>query len=166
MGHPLAGGIGFVRVHHLPYAHASWLVAGGGDPSPEARDGSSSGPHHPEVRSTASLCAVGGSCITAGGRQQDGDRSSGDAIANLLIPIVGKVVVSNPSKTRAMAEAKVKTDKVDARILAQLPAAYFLQPVWLPDQRTRALRHQVTRRAHLVRQRTRIKCQVAGNFGR
>ena len=41
-----------------------------------------------------------------------------DAIANLLIPIVGRVVVSNPSKTRAIAEAKVKTDKVDARILA------------------------------------------------
>jgi len=82
-----------------------------------------------------------------------------DAIASLLIPIVGRVVVSNPSKTRAIAEAKVKTDKVDARILAQL-AADFLPPVWLPDDRTRALRRQVTRRAHLVRQRTRIKNQV------
>jgi transposase len=37
-----------------------------------------------------------------------------DAIANLLTPIVGRVVVSNPSKTRAIAEAKVKTDKVVA----------------------------------------------------
>ena len=83
-----------------------------------------------------------------------------DAIANLLIPIVGRVVVSNPSKTRAIAEAKVKTDKVDARILAQLLAADFLPPVWLPDDRTRALRRQVTRRAHLVRLRTRIKNQV------
>jgi transposase len=83
-----------------------------------------------------------------------------DAIANLLTPIVGRVVVSNPSKTRAIAEAKVKTDKVDARILAQLLAADFLPPVWLPDDRTRALRRQVSRRAHLVRQRTRIKNQV------
>jgi transposase len=83
-----------------------------------------------------------------------------DAIANLLIPLVGRVVVSNPSKTRAIAEAKVKTDKVDARILAQLLAADFLPPVWLPDERTRALRRQVMRRAHLVRQRTRIKNQV------
>jgi transposase len=65
-----------------------------------------------------------------------------------------------PSKTRAIAEAKVKTDKVDARILAQLLAADFLPPVWLPDDRTRALRRQVTRRAHLVRQQTRIKNQV------
>jgi transposase len=83
-----------------------------------------------------------------------------DAIANLLIPLVGRVVVSNPSKTRAIAEAKVKTDKVDARILAQLLAADFLPPVWLPDERTRSLRRQVTRRAHIVRQRTRIKNQV------
>jgi len=83
-----------------------------------------------------------------------------DAIANLLTPLVGRVVVSNPSKTRAIAEAKVKTDKVDARILAQLLAADFLPPVWLPDERTRALRRQVTRRAHLVRQRTRLKNQV------
>src|SRR3954463_354492 len=83
-----------------------------------------------------------------------------DAIANLLSPLVGRVVVSNPSKTRAIAEAKVKTDRVDARILAQLLAADFLPPVWLPDERTRTLRRQVTRRAHLVRQRTRIKNQV------
>jgi transposase len=83
-----------------------------------------------------------------------------DAIANLLIPLVGRVVVSNPSKTRVIAEAKVKTDKVDARILAQLLAADFHPPVWLPDERTRSLRRQVTRRAHLVRQRTRIKNQV------
>jgi transposase len=83
-----------------------------------------------------------------------------DAIANLLMPLVGRVVVSNPSKTRAIAEAKVKTDKVDARILAQLLAADFLPPVWLPDDRTRCLRRQVTRRAHIVRQRTRIKNQV------
>jgi hypothetical protein len=39
-----------------------------------------------------------------------------DAIANLLTPLVARVVVSNPSKTRAIAEAKVNTDKVDARI--------------------------------------------------
>ena len=83
-----------------------------------------------------------------------------DAIANLLTPLVGRVVVSNPSKTRAIVEAKVKTDKVDARILAQLLAADFLPPVWLPDERTRSLRRQVMRRAHLVRQRTRIKNQV------
>jgi len=41
------------------------------------------------------------------------------AIARLLERHVGRVVVSNPAKTRAIAEAKVKTDKVDAQVLAE-----------------------------------------------
>ena len=55
------------------------------------------------------------------------------AIATLLASRAGRVVVSNPAKTRAIAEAKVKTDKVDAAILAQLLAADYLPPVWMPD---------------------------------
>lgn len=54
----------------------------------------------------------------------------------------------------------VTPHKVDARILAQLLAADFLPPVWLPDDRTRMLRRQAARRTHLVRQRTRLKNQV------
>src|SRR5829696_6933353 len=82
------------------------------------------------------------------------------AIATLLASRAGRVVVSNPAKTRAIAEAKVKTDKVDAEILAQLLAADYLPAVWRPDPATAALRRQVLRRAHLVRQRTRLKNQV------
>lgn len=83
-----------------------------------------------------------------------------EAIALLIRPYAGRVVVSNPLKTRAIAEAKVKTDKVDARILAQLLAADFLPPVWLPDERTARLRRIVGQRTQLVRERTRIKNQV------
>jgi len=79
------------------------------------------------------------------------------AIARLLERHVARVVVSNPAKTRAIAEAKVKTDKVDAQVLAQLLAAGFLPSCWLPDDETHALRRQVARRAHIVRQRTRLK---------
>jgi transposase len=82
------------------------------------------------------------------------------AIATLLASRAGRVVVSNPAKTRAIAEAKVKTDKVDAAILAQLLAADYLPAVWLPDEATNALRRQVIRRAALVRQRTRCKNQI------
>jgi transposase len=82
------------------------------------------------------------------------------AIARLLESRVARVVVSNPTKTRAIAEAKVKTDKVDAEVLAQLLAADYLPAVWLPDDETHALRRQVARRAHIVRQRTRLKNQV------
>jgi len=82
------------------------------------------------------------------------------AIATVLASRAGRVVVSNPVKTRAIAEAKVKTDKVDAEILAQLLAADYLPAVWRPDEATAALRRQVLRRAHIVRQRTRLKNQV------
>jgi transposase len=82
------------------------------------------------------------------------------AIVRLLEGRVARVVVSNPQKTRAIAEAKVKTDKVDAEILAQLLAADYLPGVWVADEDTQARRRQVARRAHLVRQRTRLKNQV------
>jgi transposase len=82
------------------------------------------------------------------------------AIVRLLEGRVARVVVSNPQKTRAIAEAKVKTDKVDAEILAQLLAADYLPAVWVADADTQALRRQVARRAHIVRQRTRLKNQV------
>jgi transposase len=88
------------------------------------------------------------------------------AIAALLAPRCGRVVVSNPYKTRAIAEAKVKTDKVDARVLAELLAADYLPSVWLADDDTRALRRQVSRRVHLVRQRTRLKNQVQAVLAR
>jgi len=42
---------------------------------------------------------------------------------------VAKVVIANPLQVKAIAHARVKTDKVDARILAQLHAAGFLPEV-------------------------------------
>src|SRR5438034_9144435 len=88
------------------------------------------------------------------------------AIATVLASRAGRVVVSNPAKTRAIAEAKVKTDKVDAAILAPLLAAGFLPPVWTRDAATSALRRQVLRRAHIVRQRTRLNNQVQAILAR
>ena len=86
--------------------------------------------------------------------------TNSDAIATMLREVVARVVVSNPRKTRAIAEAKVKTDKVDARILAQLLAADFLPETWVADDQTRRRRRLVARRVHLVKQRTRLKNQV------
>jgi Transposase len=65
-----------------------------------------------------------------------------------------------PAEDAGDREAKVKTDTVDAEVLAQLLAADYLPAVWLPDDETHALRRQVARRAHIVRQRTRLKNQV------
>jgi transposase len=57
-------------------------------------------------------------------------------------------VVSNPTKTRAIAEAKVKTDNVDAQVLAQLPAAGCLPSVWLLGSDTAFRRQVACPRAH------------------
>lgn len=48
------------------------------------------------------------------------------SVAVLLEPYVVRVVICNPVTTRAIAQAKVKTDKVDARIPAQVLSADFL----------------------------------------
>jgi transposase len=82
------------------------------------------------------------------------------AIADLLSQHAGRVTVSNPMRTKAIASAKVKTDKVDAQVLAQLGAAEFVPEVWAPDEQTRMLRRRVAHRASLVRQRTRLRNQV------
>lgn len=79
------------------------------------------------------------------------------AVVAALQPFVAEVVVSNPLRTRAIAEAKVKTDRVDAFVLAQLLRADFLPRVWTPDDQTQRLRALTTRRAQLVADRTRLK---------
>ncbi len=81
-------------------------------------------------------------------------------MARALEPHVGRVVIANTRKVRAIAEAKVKTDKVDARTLCELLAAGFLPEVFGPDEDTRALRRRLPRRAALVRQRTRAKNEL------
>jgi transposase len=78
------------------------------------------------------------------------------AVVALLKPLVGSVVVSNPLQTRAIAQAKVKTDKVDAHVLAQLLRADFLPTVWQPDEATQVLRRLCSRRASLVGDRTAV----------
>jgi transposase len=82
------------------------------------------------------------------------------AIARLMESSGARVVISNPMKTRIIAEAKVKSDKVDAVVLAQLLAAGFLPIVWRPDEELQALRRLVAQRARIVRERTRLKNQV------
>lgn len=82
------------------------------------------------------------------------------AVADLLRPFCKEVVVSNPLRTRAIASAKIKTDKVDALVLAQLLRLDYLPSVWSPDPPTQALRRDTTERACLVADRTRIKNRI------
>jgi transposase len=79
------------------------------------------------------------------------------AVAAVIKPHVKKVVIANPAQVRIIAHAKIKTDTIDAGVLAQLYASGFLPEVWIPDEPTQALRRQVTRRNQIVRQRSRLK---------
>jgi transposase len=69
-------------------------------------------------------------------------------------------VLSNPLRTRLIAEAKVKTDKVDARTLAQLLRTGFLPTVHVLPRAARNARELHRFRQRLVRLRTRLRNQV------
>lgn len=82
------------------------------------------------------------------------------AVAEVLRGQVARVVVSNPMATKAIALAKVKTDKVDAHVLAQLLRCDYLPEVWQPDEATQRLRELTGRRSTLVGQRTRLRNRI------
>jgi len=81
-------------------------------------------------------------------------------VVGILKSFITEVVVSNPLKTKAIAEAKIKTDKVDAEVLAQLLRCDFLPRVWEPPVATQALRRLTARRAALVMDKTAIKNRI------
>ena len=65
------------------------------------------------------------------------------AVVRVLGPYVARVIVANPLQVKAIAHAHVKTDKIDAGVLASLRAAGFLPEVWLPDADTERRRRLV-----------------------
>jgi transposase len=79
------------------------------------------------------------------------------AVMRVLRPYVARVIIANPLQVKAIAHAHVKTDKIDAGVLASLRAAGFLPEVGLPDAETERRRRLVARRNQVVRHRTRVK---------
>jgi transposase len=77
------------------------------------------------------------------------------AVANPLVPYVGHVIIANPKQWRMIGYSKIKTDAIDAAILAKLYASGFVPG--FEHQNIVALRRQVARRVQLVRQRARLK---------
>jgi transposase len=88
------------------------------------------------------------------------------AIARILAPHVSEVVLAHAKQVRAISHARVKTDKVDARVLADLLAADLIPAVWIGDERCRMLRRLVSRRRGLVKRRTQIKNEIAAALHR
>ncbi len=86
--------------------------------------------------------------------------SNARAIADILRPYVARVAIADPLKVQLISHARVKTDRIDAAVLARLLAAGFLPEVDFGDEATRVLRRQISRRAALVKARTAAKNEV------
>jgi len=71
-----------------------------------------------------------------------------------------EVVLVHPKRVRAIAAARVKTDKIDATTLAHLARADLLPTAYAPPIETRELRDLVRHRSKLVRERTRHKNRI------
>ena len=82
-------------------------------------------------------------------------------VARIIEPHVARVIVVSPGDT-GIRQARAKTDRLDARTLAKVLAAGALEGLWMPDERTRALRRRLQRRSQLVKARTRAKNEVHG----
>ncbi len=70
------------------------------------------------------------------------------------------ITLSHPAKTRAIASAKIKTDKIDSRMLAHLLRCDLIPASYIPERPTRDLRETLRFRASLVYLRTSIKNRI------
>lgn len=73
-----------------------------------------------------------------------------------------EIEVADARKVKALAPLACKTDKIDARVLAELSRRDLVPALWLPTLDERALRERLRRRMHLVRLRTSAKTRVFG----
>jgi len=71
-----------------------------------------------------------------------------------------KVVLANPMKTKAIASARVKTDKVDAKILAHLLRVDLVAESYVSPKQMREIRALVRHRLSLMKMRTMVKNKI------
>jgi hypothetical protein len=81
-----------------------------------------------------------------------------------------EVQVAHAGKVRRLAPLARKTDKVDARVLAELCRRDLVPALWIPSLDDRAMRERLRRRTHPVRLRAsamnRISsCSLSGGCG-
>jgi hypothetical protein len=78
-------------------------------------------------------------------------------LAGLLEDYGFEAHLVHPLRCKAIASARLKNDKVDAAILAQLLRADLLPEAWIAPPQVRQLRALLRHRAGLVRLRTRSR---------
>jgi transposase len=81
-------------------------------------------------------------------------------IYDMLEDLGADPVLANPLMARAIAEAKIKTDSIDARTLADLLRADLIPTVHVPSRETRAQKNLLRQRFWLVSIRTMVKNRI------
>jgi len=83
-------------------------------------------------------------------------------IYDMLEEMRYKVILANPVKTRAIAEARIKTDSVDANTLCDLLRADLVAESYIPPKEIRNLRNIMRQRKTIVKMQTQTKNRVHG----
>ena len=81
-------------------------------------------------------------------------------IYDILEEMKYKVKLANPTKTRAIAEARIKTDSIDASTLCDLLRANLIAESYIPPKEIRNLRNIMRQRRAIVKGRTQIKNRI------
>jgi transposase len=71
-----------------------------------------------------------------------------------------QVEIADALKVKGLAPLACKTDRIDARVLAELSRRELVPAIWLPDPAVRAERERARFRLHLVRHRSMLKQRV------
>jgi transposase len=71
-----------------------------------------------------------------------------------------EVLVADAHKVKGLAPLACKTDRIDARVLAELSWRDLVPAIWLPDPTIRGERELARFRLHLVRHRTTLKNRI------
>jgi transposase len=71
-----------------------------------------------------------------------------------------EVEIADALKVKGLAPLACKTDRIDARVLAELCRRELVPAIWLPDPSVRAERERARFRLHLVRHRSSLKQRV------
>ncbi len=79
---------------------------------------------------------------------------------DLLQELGFSVNLVHPKKTRIIAESTIKTDKIDASVLAHLDRCQFLPKAFIPDLQSRSLRELLRYHLSLVKFRTATKNKI------
>ena len=89
-----------------------------------------------------------------------------DPIYDWLENLGHEVYLAHPLKTKAIAYARVKTDKVDAKTLADLLRANLLPQSYVPEKWIRELKSICRERKNMVCERTRWKNRVSAELAK